>query len=346
LRAGPRLLLALLVPFVAACAPVKPPADRLVLVPASFADLPGWNDDDPSAALPAWRASCARLNAHAQWQSACAALARVPDGEPIAARAYFEQWLRPWRATNNGEARGLFTGYYEAELRGARQPSAVNAVPIYALPDDLVTADLGLWRAELRGQRITGKVQANALRPYEDRAAIDAGALGGRAAVIAWVDSAADAFFLHIQGSGRVLLDDGGVVHVGFAGQNGHAYVAIGRLLADRGAIARDAVTMQSIRAWMAANPAAATALMAENPSYVFFRELDGPGPVGAQGTVLTPGRSLAVDPAFVALGTPLWLDAEHPAGGQRLRRLVIAQDTGGAIKGPVRGDLFWGYGE
>jgi len=185
------------------------------------------------------------------------------------------------------------------------------------------------------------------LKPYEDRKAIVEGALDPRNLEIVWVDDPVDAFFLQIQGSGRVTLEDGRVMRLGYAGQNGHPYVAIGRELIARGALTRETVSMQSIRAWLAANPAEAAALMNANPSYVFFRELPGDGPVGAQGAALTPLRSLAVDRRFVPLGTPVWLDAEHPdPGTARLRRLVVAQDVGGAIRGPVRGDLFWGHGD
>ena len=187
-------------------------------------------------------------------------------------------------------------------------------------------------------------------KPLPDRAAIATGALAGAAPVIAWVDDPVDAFFLHVQGSGRIALAGGGMLRVGYAGKNGHAYVSIGRALIERGALARADVSLQSIRAWLAANPGEAAAVLALNPSYVFFRELHGEGPLGAQGVPLTPGRSLAVDRRFLPLGAPLWLDVMAPASDpaaadRRLRRLVIAQDTGGAIRGPLRGDLFWGFG-
>jgi membrane-bound lytic murein transglycosylase A len=191
---------------------------------------------------------------------------------------------------------------------------------------------------------------AGALEPYPDRADITAEGLDARARPIVWVDDPIDAFFLEIQGSGRVELAEGGVARLGFAAQNGRSYYAIGRALVERGALAKDEVSLQTIKAWLAANPEEATSVMNLNPSYVFFRELDGEGPVGAMGAVLTPGRSLAVDRRFIALGAPLWLEVSVPGPGEGapdevLRRLVIAQDTGGAIKGPVRGDLFWGGG-
>jgi membrane-bound lytic murein transglycosylase A len=184
------------------------------------------------------------------------------------------------------------------------------------------------------------------LRPYENRAAIESGALRGRGLEMLWVDDPVDAFFLQIQGSGRVMLEDGTSLRIGYAGQNGHPYVAIGRELIARGALTREAVSMPAIRDWLRANPQEADAVMNRNPSFVFFRELDGDGPVGAQGVALTPGRSLAVDRSFVPYGVPVWLDAEDPVDGEvRVQRLLVAQDTGGAIRGPVRGDVFWGHG-
>jgi membrane-bound lytic murein transglycosylase A len=347
---------------LAACAPVPEAPDRLTLKPVSFAELPGWQSDSLAEAMPALLKSCDRLKpqpptrnfgpeAHfgtiADWLPLCDAARSVPAGDSAAVRNFFEASFQPYRAGNNNSPEGLFTGYYEAELRGALQRSARYPVPLHRRPDDLVMVDLGQFREDLKGQRIAGRVVSGNLKPYEDRKAIVEGALDPRNLEIVWVDDPVDAFFLQIQGSGRVTLEDGRVMRLGYAGQNGHPYVAIGRELIARGALTRETVSMQSIRAWLAANPAEAAALMNANPSYVFFRELPGDGPVGAQGAALTPLRSLAVDRRFVPLGTPVWLDAEHPdPGTARLRRLVVAQDVGGAIRGPVRGDLFWGHGD
>lgn len=347
---------------MAACAPVPEVPDRLTLKPVSFAELPGWQADSLAEAMPALLKSCDRLKpqppersfgpeAHfgtiADWLPLCEAARSVPAGDTAAVRTFFESSFQPYRAANNDAPDGLFTGYYEAELRGAAQRSVRYPVPLHRRPDDLVMVDLGQFREELKGQRIAGRVVGGNLKPYEDRKAIVAGALDPRKLEIVWVDDPVDAFFLQIQGSGRVTLEDGRVIRLGYAGQNGHPYVAIGRELIARGALTRETVSMQSIRAWLAANPGEAAALMNANPSYVFFRELPGDGPVGAQGAALTPLRSLAVDRRFVPLGTPVWLDAEHPEPrAERLRRLVVAQDVGGAIRGPVRGDLFWGHGD
>jgi len=348
-----RAFVPLAIALLAACVekPPAPPApERISLTKVSFAELPGWGNDAHEEALASYRNSCTALarradGAAADARESCAAVATVPAGDRAAARAFFERWFQPYRAASSTGRDGLFTGYYEPELRGARQRSARYAVPLYIRPPDLVTVDLGEFRELLRGQRIAGRVNNGALRPYASRAEIEAGALANRGLELVWVDDAVDAFFLHIQGSGRVAMEDGSVFRVGYEAANGRAYTAIGGTLAARGALPREQVTMQSIRAWLAAHPDQAQALMQENASYVFFRENRGAGPLGALGVPLTPGRSLAVDRRFVTLGLPVWLDTTHPNDGAPLRRLVMAQDTGGAIAGAVRGDLFWGVG-
>jgi membrane-bound lytic murein transglycosylase A len=343
--------------LLAACA--RPP-DKLTLTPVSFDALAGWQQDDQSGALAALDRSCALIllakqptNATlgaggvagvvADWQNPCAAAAVLDRADATAARQFFEDWFTPWKAGNNGQAQGLFTGYYEPELRGAHEPGGAYGTPLLHRPPDLVTVELGQFRPEWRGQRIAGHAVNGRLVPVESRAEIERGALDRQHLAFLWVDDPVDAFFLQIQGSGRVRLPDGSMVQVGYDGQNGKPYVPIGRLLVERGVLDRDNVSMQAIRAWIKANPAAGAALMDENPSYVFFREIVGDGPIGSQGVTLTAGRSLAVDRDFVPLGVPIWLDAD--LGGEKLQRLMVAQDTGGAIRGPVRGDVFWGFG-
>ena len=344
--------------------PPPPLPDALTLSPAAFADLPGWADDDLAEALPAIRVSCARIaglkpesplgpgGSAADWSAFCAGIASLPaDGAAI--RAFLEERAAPLLAGNNGVAEGLFTGYYEPLLEGSRTPGGRHSVPLLARPDDLVMVELGRFREGLRGERVAGRVEGGALVPYPDRAAIARGALGERARPIVWLADPVDAFFLHIQGSGRVALAEGGEMRVGYAAQNGHPYVAIGRELVRRGALPKDGVTMPAIRDWLAAHPDEAAGVLDANPSYVFFRELPMPtgpidGPPGAENVPLSAGRSLAVDRKFLALGLPLWLDTTVPSpdGAARpLRRLMVAQDTGGAIRGPVRGDVFWGRG-
>jgi membrane-bound lytic murein transglycosylase A len=322
--------------------------------------LPGWADDRHDLALAALRRSCVRIASLGDdalldptlnqpvfgrardWRGPCGEASAAADS-----RAFFERWFTPHAAANRTDRNGLFTGYYEPELRVSRRRDGRFAVPIYARPPDLVMVELGLFRADWRGQRTAGRVANGSLVPYASREQIVAGALAGRAPVIAWAEDPIDVFFMEIQGSGRLAFIDGGAIHVAYEAQNGHPYVAIGREFITRGILPREQVSMQSIRAWLAANPGPQAAeMMNRNPSYVFFRTLDGDGPVGAEGVALSPGRSLAVDRKFLPMSVPIWLDVDDPLdGSQRIRRLMVAQDTGGAIRGPVRGDVFWGAG-
>jgi membrane-bound lytic murein transglycosylase A len=335
----------LFVLFLSACAtePTPSTAPKRVLAPVSFGDLPGWRSDAVAEALPAFRRSCDKLAHKPDWAKPCAALAALHEGDHQAARSFFETWFRPYAASDNGNSDGLFTGYYEAELRGSTERMGRYKTPIYARPSDLIAVDLGDFKSEWKGKHLVGKTVGQKLKPYDDRATIVRGSLNNRASILAYVDDPVSAFFLAVQGSGRIRLEDGRILRIGYDGANGREYVAIGRKLADSGDLPKP-VTMQSIRAWLAAHPDRADEAMNWNPSYVFFRVLQGDGPIGAQNVALTARRSLAVDPAFVALGTPVWLDSAD-GDGNVLQRLMIAQDTGGAIKGVVRGDVFWGFG-
>jgi len=329
--------------------------------PVSFDALPGWATDDHAAAFAAFHEACGAVLERpaaaasgpadpAALATACrAARALPPDPGRAAARRFFEARFRPERV---GAADGGFlTGYFEPELRGSRRRHGRFRVPLYRLPDDVVavSAAAGLDPALTHARRRAD----GALEPYPDRAAIEAGALAGRGLEIVWLADPVDAFFAHVQGSVRVRLDDGAVVRLGFAGRNGRPYTPIARRLIERGEIAREDMTAERLAAWLRAHPDEAPALMAENPSYIFFREIDGlaagHGPVGALGVPLTPGRSLAVDPAALPLGVPVFLDGTLPlgAGGApvAVHRLVVAADTGAAIRGPGRGDLFVGTG-
>ncbi|MFY9824631.1 MAG: MltA domain-containing protein [Thermoanaerobaculia bacterium] len=331
-----------------------PAGERLVLKPAAFEDLPGWGEDALEEAVPVFLQSCPSLTASTaipgDWQAACAAAARVPRGDRAAARRFFETSFRPWSARNHRIPVGLFTGYYEAFLQGCRTRHGKFTVPIYARPPELVMVDLGRFRDSLKGQRIAGLEVKGELLPYPDRKAIDAGALAGRKLEIAWVSDPVGAFFLEVQGSGRIRLEDGRELRVGYAAQNGHPYTAIGRELIARHALTAKEVSLQTIRSWLEAHPDQAREVMERNASYVFFQTTHGDAPLGAQGTPLTAGRSLAVDLAFHSLGTPVWLVSNSPSPkpgepDRKLRRLLVAQDTGGAIRGPIRGDVFWGFG-
>lgn len=339
--------------------PVEP---ALSLSAGSFSDLSGWSDDRASGALAALLLSCQKITGQepgkllgvagsaGDWIQICAAGGGVEPGDDAASRAFFERWFTPFAASDRGDTRGLFTGYYEPLLEGSPVPGPRYTEALLRRPQSLVDVDLGKFADDLAGRRIAGRVVEGGLLPFPTRAEIAAGALDAEDLALVWVSDPIDAFFLHIQGSGRVELDGGGVMRVGYAGQNGHAYFAIGRELIARGVLAPEDVSLQSIRAWLRANPSEAEAVMNLNRSYVFFRELEGPGPVGAQGVSLTPERSLAVDRKFVPLGVPVWLETTKPAvvpdgRAEPWNHLVIAQDTGGAIRGPVRGDVFWGHG-
>jgi len=317
--------------------------------PVSHAELPGWPGDDPLAALPPLLSTCEalktrpamalpagagmllRLSARpAAWAAACAEAATLAEelrqsgqaGQALV-RDFLERRFQPFAVGT-----GLLTGYFEPELRGAEHPVSPFLVPLYALPPPSPDG-----------------------QPMPDRAAIEAGALEDRGLELAWVDDPVAAFFLQIQGSGRIRLSDGRVLRLGYAGKNGHPYRSIGRILVESGAIPLEAISMQSIRDWLAAaGPGPAAALLRQNPSYVFFRRVEGlrpdQGPVGTLGVPLTPGRSLAVDPAFIPLGAPVFVATRDPLDGAPLHRLLLAQDTGSAIRGPARGDIFWGWGE
>lgn len=243
---------------------------------------------------------------------------------------------------------GLVTGYYEPLLSGSRSPSERFNAPLYSTPPDLLIVDLASLYPELKGKRVRGRLEGNRVVPYYSRAELPTDpAIRGKE--IVWIDGALDAFMLQVQGSGRVQLPGGETVRLQYADQNGHPFRSIGRYLVDQGALTLDQATMPGIRSWLAANPTRLHEVLNANPSVVFFSEapLDDPaiGPKGAQGVPLTAGRSIAVDPAFVPLGTPVFLATTYPATSTPLQRLVIAQDTGGAIAGAARADFFWGTG-
>ncbi len=346
------------------------PEQKLSLVRTTFEKLPGWRGDSHMAAIAPLLRSCRRLanmadqkrlgygaaaaGTVAAWRPICAAAGQLSGRDAALARRFFERWFDPYLATADGRPEGLFTGYFEMELKGSWIKTGTYTTPIYELPPDVATADLGEFRAGQKGG-LVGKIAGKRFVPYDTRAEIDGGSIADRGSQpILWVDSPVDAFFLHVQGSGRVIMGDGSIVRLGYAGRNGRPYRSIGAELIRRGELTRERTSMQSIRAWLRDHPGQAAALMAGNPSYIFFRVVEGAlkpldpqqGPVGAAGVPLTPGRSLAVDRRYIPLGLPVWLDTTDPLDpGQPLRRLVITQDTGSAIKGPVRGDLFWGFG-
>ncbi|MBK8971354.1 MAG: murein transglycosylase A [Hahellaceae bacterium] len=338
----------------------EPP--HLRLKPATFTDLPGWQQDNLAAFAPAFQRSCERMSrkpmearlgalpeagTYQDWQRACQAFLALSTHDQTSVRAWAEAYMTPFEVRSGQDPNGLFTGYYEASLNGSRTPHSPYLTPLHTRPEDLVMVNLGEFRSELKGQRIAGRVTEGMLRPYETREAIVTGHWPHQDKALVWVDDPVDAFFLQIQGSGVVQLDDGQQMRVGYDGQNGHPYFAIGRELIKRGAMTAETVSMQAIRAWLTQHPDQADEIMNTNPSYVFFREIKRDGAVGGEGVVLTPGRSLAIDHTQLAYGLPLWADIAPPVPSHpRLQRLMVAQDTGGAIRGAVRGDVFWGFGD
>jgi len=345
--------------------PDMPERHDIRLMPVSYAALPGWEDDQIADSIPALRKSCqtfGRMDENkpigpngvggvaGDWKPICTEAYSLPDGDSQKAREFYQMFFQPYLVSDLAEDRaasGLFTGYYEAALRGARTQGGVYQTPLYKRPDDLVLVGLGEFKQNWKGKRLAGRLENGQLVPYASRSEIDAGKLRGKNLELVWVDDPVDAFFLHIQGSGRVIFADGSTMRVGYDGHNGHDYTSIGRILIDRGEVSKEEMSMQAIRSWLAAHPDKGQELMRENSSFIFFRELKDDGPIGAQGVALTPGRSLAIDKRFLPLGLPLYLHTfTDPVTPNPISRLVVAQDTGGAIKGVVRGDVFWGFGE
>lgn len=333
-------------------APEPPPTPTVKYESVRWSHVPGWRSDEVKEAWPAFLRSCRALRFRAEWTPACTAAQSVDGQSSEAVRAYFDRHFEPYAVVKQtGALRedvGLITGYFEPMLNGSRAPSAKFAAPLYAPPADLLTIDLTSLYPELKGKRLRGRVEGNRVIPYYERAELEAnGSLRGRE--IVWVDNELDAFLLQVQGSGRVKLSTGDVIRLQYADQNGHPYHSIGRYLVDRGELTVEQATMPGIRQWLDANPTRLVEVLNANPSYVFFNEekLEDPsqGPKGAQGIPLTGGRSIAIDPASVPLGAPVFLDTTFPATDRPLQRLVVAQDTGGAIRGVVRADFFWGTG-
>jgi len=353
---GFRLMACAAIALLAGCetsrraAPPSAPAVSFDAV--SWSKLPGWRADDALAAWPALVNSCSAIHSRPEWSSFCAAVVASSPSDAEFARAFIEQQLTAYRITRvtgrKRETTGLVTGYYEPLLHGSRERSEQYATPLYRRPDDLLIVDLASVIPELKGRRMRGRLEGNKVVPYFSRGETrGAASLAGRE--IVWIDNALDAFMLEVQGSGRVQLTTGETIRLQYEDQNGHPYRSIGKYLADQGVMPIEQVNMPAIRAWLAANPQRLNEVLDSNPSVVFFREgaLDDPsvGPKGALGVPLTAGRSIAVDPKFLPLGAPMFLSTTQPGTALPLQRLVVAQDTGGAIRGPVRADLFFGFG-
>ncbi|MCG9076360.1 murein transglycosylase A [Laribacter hongkongensis] len=353
-----RRLATLLLPLLlAACATQKPapgtpapgtPAEPARYTRASFNDLPGWQQDDPRPGWQAWLVSCRTLAKRADWKSACQAAQRVDGQNPQAIRDYFAQRFTVWQLSSGSAATGLITGYYEPMLTGSRQRTAQSTVPLYAPPRDLVSRPPELQTVSSTGPLQRSRRDGSRLVPYYTAADIAAGKGPSPTEALVWVNDPIEAIFLQIQGSGRVQLADGSFVRLGFADHNGYPYQSIGRYLIQKGELKSHQASMQGIQDWARRNPERLPELYAANPRYVFFRPLPdtGEGPIGAMGLPLTGEASLAIDPRYIPLGTPVWLATTRPNSSAPLNRLMAAQDTGTAIKGAVRADFFWGFGQ
>jgi membrane-bound lytic murein transglycosylase A len=328
--------------------PPEPPAQpHTTYTPASWGDLPAVTDSDLLAGFASWRSACVRLKADAVWGATCAAAAAVPlDADGAQVRGFLQGQMQVYSMRSaTGSADGLITGYYEPVYPGSLTQTPQASVPIYGVPDDLIIVNLESIYPELKGKRLRGRLEGRVLKPYDDAATISAQGLN--APVVAWLTDPMDLQFLQIQGSGRVRLDNGQQLRIGYADQNGRPYRAIGRWLVEQGELKKEDVTMGSIAAWAKAHPERISDLLASNPSYVFFaRNPDSnEGPRGSLNVPLTAGYSVAIDRKVIPLGSLLWLSTTRP-DGTSLVRPVAAQDTGGAIAGEVRADLFWGTGD
>ncbi len=351
---------------------------EFVLTPASFNNLPEWGTDNFENFAQSFARSCLRImknpsdkpfgimgknhkqaGTYGDWQNICKKFARIKN--PAQIQNFFEINFIPYQISADDNPIGIFTGYYEASLHGSRHKSKRYNIPLYKRPNDLVMVNLGEFREDLKGIRIAGRVINGQLKPYESREKIVNGNWPhtDKNDVLLWVDNAVDAFFVQIQGSGLIEMDNGSFVHIGYDGQNGHPYYAIGRELIKRAELSKDKISMQSIRKWLEEHSDQADEIMNTNKSYVFFRETKEKDAIGAEGVALTPLRSLAIDRTLISYGTPLWLSITPQYGIDEedgvtilrervpaMNRMMIAQDTGGAIAGAVRGDIFWGHGK
>ncbi len=332
--------------------------EKLILTAVNFDQLPGWKNDSHGEAIVAFLKSCERILTFSKnrnigtkdiivkagdWNDACLAAKLAKTN----AKEFFQKYFTPFLVSNSKKGeKGLFTGYFEAELKGSKTKSSAYPYALYSKPNDLVKVNLGNFTKELSGKSIVGHVQNGRLTPYPTRKTIEAGHLNNKNVEMLWINDAVDLFLLQVQGSGRVILEDGSVIRVGFAAHNGRAYKSIGRALINWGEIKEHQASWNGIKNWIANNPDRAAELFAVNPRFIFFKQIFGDGPIGAQNVALTPTRSMAIDKKYIPLGVPRWLDTVKPGGSTApLQRLLIAQDTGGAIKGMVRGDFFWGYG-
>ena len=339
--------------------------DVITFKETSFKALPGWDKANIKKSLQAFQISCKTFLRQdpdrtvgsqqitmkvKDWLPACRAAIAIDPISTTVAKKFFQRWFTPIEFYNNKPIDGLFTGYYLPYLHGSLTKTPEYNIPIYGLPTNMVTINLEDFGTGFSNRRIVGRVENNKVLPFHTREKINKGVLKNDAPVLVWVNSHIDRLFLEIQGSGAVELPDGEVLSLGYAGENGAPYTPVGRVLVERGIMTKQTASMQGIRTYLEAHPEEILSVINQNKSFVFFRVLNRSAALGAQGVTLTPGYSLAVDRKWIPLGTPLWLDTSRPTQNSEkqttLQRLMIAQDTGGAIRGIVRGDVFWGAGE
>jgi membrane-bound lytic murein transglycosylase A len=344
----------------------------LLLVPkpmfrvVSYKQLPGWEKADLKTSLIAFKTSCQAFVKQApeqvvgtddislqakDWHPACRAALEINPEQESEVKQFFQKWFAPVEFNGGKSTQGLFTGYYMPSIKGSYVQSAEFNVPIYEVPNDLITVDLGLFNPNLKNRNIIGRLVKNRLIPYYTRAEINKGALENKARVLLWMHSPIDRLFLEIQGSGVIELEDGSRTFIGYDGQNGAPYTAIAGVLIKKGVMTRENASMQGIKRYLEAHPEEMDEVINENKSFIFFRTLHLDAALGSQGVALTPGYSMAIDKQWIPMGAPLWLsttrpDSRNPDKSKVMQRLMVAQDTGGAIKGKVRGDVFWGGGD
>ena len=334
-----------------------PPYGTVFYTPVKYQEIPGWSKKELRIALKSFSASCNLVSGRAfhniqnlesfnqkEWEQVCKRSQEIELRTDEDAGNFFMQNFVPWRVSSTADM-GLFTGYYEIELKGSRVRTDKFKYPIYARPKDLIDVSLKNFDRRLPRRKIFGKEKNGSLVPYLTREQIENHELPKSTEILAWGDNLTDIFFLQIQGSGRVLLPHSKSIQIGYAANNGHPYTAIGRVLIKKGLIEKEDLSMQAIRSWLAANPSKVRELLNHNARYIFFRELPGPGVLGALGVKLTARTSIAIDPSFIPLGAPVWINTSIPETEEPLQRLMIAQDTGAAIKGPIRADIFFGTG-
>ncbi|MDF1828168.1 MAG: MltA domain-containing protein [Legionellaceae bacterium] len=348
--------------------PPMPPAPAIIKIkPVGFNALPGWDTSDSRTSLATFQTSCRVFlrqaadkdvgSAHVplkakDWWPACRAALKLSDPTQAEAQAFFEAWFQPAMLVDNKPLEGMFTGYYAPVHQGSLKKTAKYNVPIYGLPSNWVRFRLKDFDADLPDRKIVGRIEGHTIVPFHTRAAINQGAISKVAPVLVWLDSEVDRLFLEIQGSGFIKLPDGSNMFIGYAGENGAAYSSIASVLIARGVMTRDTASMQKIKAYFEEHPEQMREVIEHNKSFVFFSKQKKSLAMGAQGVYLTPGYSMAVDRAWIPLGMPLWLNTTKPvedltvAESEPFNRLFIAQDTGGAIRGPIRGDVFWGTGK